>query len=356
MINAVKLKDRLEGISDNIAGLNPFVSKLKQIPVGSTPRELVGEFNKCKVYRYATETPVDPKKQPMLFVPSLINRPFILDLLPEKSMIRFFCDQGYPVYLLDWGTPSDEDRFLPFVRYVRDYINNAVEIAKKNSHAEQVHLMGHCLGGTFSLIYASLRPSQVCSLTLMTAPFDFSQTGLLTTWAQNKSFNLEGMIEAYGNAPWPLLQASFNMLRPTLITNKIRTFIERSGDEKFMQGFLAMELWSNDNVSFPGECYKTMITEFYRKNSLAHQELVLDGQRIELSSIQAPIFSIICEDDHIVPPAAMHGFESHFPKSQLNVERRGGGHIGGLISSRARKELWPQLNNWLNESNKAQLH
>src|SRR5262249_46859983 len=151
----------------------------------------------------------------------------------------------------DWGTPGPEDRYLSFDDICDGYLARALRVAGKSSPRDKVHVLGYCLGGTLAVIHAAARPERVASLALLAAPVSFIDDGPLAQWTQSPQFDPGAIVDAWGNAPWPLLQGAFHMLRPTLNLSKAVHLIDRAWNDEFLDGFLAVETWGNDNVSFP---------------------------------------------------------------------------------------------------------
>ena len=205
-------------------------------PVGSTPADVVHTENKWRLLRYRRATPAR-LKTPVLLVPSLINRHYVLDLLPGKSFVQWLLERGHDVYCIDWGTPADEDRYLSFDDVCDRYLGRALH---KTGRA---HVLGYCMGGTLAVLHASVHPERFASLTALAAPVRFSEAGLLGLWTQSQQFEPESMVEGLGNVPWQLLQSSFHMLRPTLNLSKTVHMIDRACDDEFLDGFLALETW-----------------------------------------------------------------------------------------------------------------
>src|SRR6266404_4116992 len=122
---------------------------------GQTPKEVIWTKNKAKLYHYVS--PVEKRfPVPILLVYALINRPYVLDLMPGNSLVEYLVGKGFDVYMLDWGTAGDEDKDLTFENYVLDYIARAVKKVLKTSHADELTLFGFCMGGTMSAMYAAL--------------------------------------------------------------------------------------------------------------------------------------------------------------------------------------------------------
>lgn len=330
------------------------VARLRLAP---TPSRVIHRENKLRVLLYeetASATPRAKKKDspPILLVPSLINRHYILDLMPGKSLVRFLLDQGYTVAVIDWGTPGDEDRFVSFERYVDSYLHRAIAALRRSvglSPMGGAILIGYCLGGTMAAIHAALRPKNVVGLVALTAPIDFHNSGLLSAWCRTTAYDVKGLLDAYGNAPWSLLQTSFQWLRPTLNASRALHLLRRSKDRDFVDGSTALEVWVNDNVAFPGECYREFIEQFYRENALVNGTFHVGGRKVDFKNLTCPVLNVAASDDHIVPREASDAFRKIAHGDDYTDLLTPGGHIGAVISRKATMNLWPKLDTWLTE-------
>jgi polyhydroxyalkanoate synthase len=253
------------------------------------------------------------------------------------------------VLVLDWGTPADEDRYLDFDTICDRYIGRALSVATRKAGTSRAHLFGYCLGGTLTAIHAAVRPERVATLMALAAPIDFSDDGLLSTWTRTKSFDLDALVGALGNVPWQLMQASFQMLRPTLGLSKSVHLLDRAWDDQFLDGFLALEKWGNDNVSFPGECYRRYIQELYRDNALVAGRFTLSGSPARLENIRCPTLAVTFEHDNIVPWKSAAALVEHAGAEDKDRLHLPGGHVGAVVSRKASKGLWPALSAWWSE-------
>jgi polyhydroxyalkanoate synthase len=309
----------------------------KRPPVGTTPADVVHAENKWKLLRYRRSSPAR-FETPVLFVPSLINRHYVLDLLPGKSFAEWLVAQGHDVYCIDWGTPGPEDKFLSFDDVADRYLGRAIR-----KTGAPPHVLGYCMGGTLAAIHAAAHPRSMASLVALAAPVRFSEAGMLGLWTQSPQFEPKSLVAALGNVPWQLLQSSFHMLRPTLNLSKLVHMIDRAWDDEFLDGFLAIETWGNDNVSFPGEVWRTWVEELYRGDAFARGELALSGKPALMQSVKCPLLVVTFEHDTIVPrPSALPLLElaSSPDKQELHLS---GGHVGAVVSRGAAKKLWPAL-------------
>ena len=316
----------------------------KPLPaVGTTPSDVVHAENKWRLFRYRPRATGLAYATPVLLVPSLINRHYVLDLVPGRSFVEYLVEQGHDVYMIDWGTPGDEDRFLDLDDIVAGYIGRSLRVATQRSGHARAHLLGYCLGGTLATIHAAVHPERVASLLALAAPIDFHDDGLLSTWTRTRTFDVAALVQGAGNVPWPLMQLAFQLLRPTLALSKAASLVDRAWDDEFLDGFLALERWGNDNVSFPGAAYRRWIEALYRDNALVRDAFTLRGEPVRLSAIRCPVLAVGFSDDHIVPSASAGALVDRVGSSDREALVRRGGHVGAVISRTASRDLWPKL-------------
>ena len=313
--------------------------------VGCTPADVVHRENKWRLLRYRGG-PAAKAATPVLLVPSLINRHYVLDLQPGRSFVEYMVGRGHDVYLIDWGTPGPEDRYLTFDDICDRYIGRAMRKVARASATGDTHLLGYCMGGTLATIYAAARPEYVATLTALAAPIDFADSGLLSTWTHTRSFDVDALVEGFGNVPWPLMQASFHLLKPTMGFIKAVHLLDRAWDDEFLDGFLAMERWGADNVSFPGECYRRYITELYRGNALVADTFSLSGDPVRLRDIECSTLVVTFEHDHIVPQASAAYLVDAVGSDDVDHLHLRGGHVGAVVSRKAADGLWPTMSDW----------
>ncbi len=343
-------------MSDGATGMKRFLNLLKlgkkteeaKARVGTTPHDVVFAENKWKLLRYRPLTngsaPKVRHETPILLVPSLINRHYVLDLMPGKSFAEWLVAQGFDVFCIDWGTPEDEDRYVTFDDVCDVAIGRAIRRTTMIAGTEKTHLLGYCLGGTLTTIHAAVRPERIASMCVLAAPVKFGQAeNLLEAWTRQGSFDVRTLVDATGNVPHQLLQAAFHLLRPTLGLSKAVHMMDRAWDDEFLDGFLALEQWGSDNVSFPGECYARYIEELYQKDALAKGTFTLSGKPARLEGLTVPLLSVTFEHDNIVPkesaaPLVARAGSAH--KEELHLP---GGHVGAVVSRAASKRLWPKL-------------
>jgi polyhydroxyalkanoate synthase len=326
--------------------LDSIIALVKRAPkgdpqVGTTPHSVVWTENKWRLLRFA---PARPRfKTPVLLVPSLINRWYVLDLGTGRSLIEWLVAQGHEVFCIDWGTPGPEDRFLTWDDIAGRYLGRAVRVASRYGRSGEVHVLGYCLGGTLAVSYVAAFPDRVASLLALAAPIDFDHAGIMGTWTRIPTFDVGAIFEAFGNIPWQLLQLSFHMIRPTLGAAKTVALLDRAWDDEFLESFLATERWGSDNVSFPGACYVQYIEELYRRNKLIRGGFTVAGRPSELSAIKCPLLALSFAEDHIVPLASAAPLVDRVSSTDKQLVVQSGGHVGAVVSRKASTRLWPVM-------------
>jgi polyhydroxyalkanoate synthase subunit PhaC len=326
-------------------GLRKVATRLtKPMPkVGQTPADVVHRENKWRLLRYRHRPEGVAYRTPILMVPSLINRWYVLDLMPQRSFVEWVVGRGHDVFLIDWGAPGPEDRYLTFDDLCDRYLGRALRIAARSSEHGRAHLLGYCMGGILTAVHTAAYPERVASLVQLAAPVSFDDDGLLSAWTRTRSFDVDAVVAAFGNVPRQLMQGAFHMLRPTLTLSKAAYLLDRAWDDHSLDGFLALETWGNDNVWLPGEFYRRYIEELYRGDALVRGTFSLSGRPVHLQAIRCPVLNVTFEQDGIVPwrsAAALLDLVSSVDKTHLHLK---GGHVGALVSSKASESLWPKL-------------
>ncbi len=318
----------------------------KKPEIGMTPSDVVFSENKWKLLRYRSEGTTG---LPILLVPSLINRHYVLDLKPGKSFVEYLLAQGHDVFIVDWGTPGPEDRYLEFDDFADNYLGRALRKTCKAANVEKVHVLGYCLGGTLTTIHAAQHPEHIATLTNLAAPISFDDDGLLAKFSNIKTLDLEAMTAAFGNIPWPLMQFGFHLLRPTNNLSKAVFVMDKATDDEFLDGFFALETWGNDNVSFPGRAFVRYIQELYRNNALIRGEFTLSGELVDLKTIAMPLLNIAFQHDNIVPVESAAILNDLVSSKDKTLHRLSGGHVGAVVSKKAANGLWPLISDWWRE-------
>jgi len=286
---------------------------------------------------------------PVLIVNSLVNKYYILDLTPGKSFVAYLAGEGIPVYMIDWGVPDAGDARLTLAYHVNHYLRRVVEAVCADASAEQVVLIGYCMGGTLSLMYTALHPARVAGLVLLATPVDFANDAILNLWTRREYFDVDKFVDAFGNPPERLLQSAFMMMKPTKNITKYVDLLQRADDEDFVETFLAFDYWVNDVVSLPGETFRQFVKWCYQENQLVQGKLRLGRRVVKLDQITVPVLNVVANHDDVVPRVsseALMGLVGSREKELLAVN---GGHHGLSIGKSAVEVVWPRIVAWVRE-------
>jgi polyhydroxyalkanoate synthase len=311
-----------------------------------TPRDTLHREGTAALYRFRTPdgAPRSPGL-PLLLVPSLINRWYVLDLREEASMAGALSRAGIDTFCLDWGVPEDEDRYLTWDA-VLARLGRAVRRVRRITGAPKVGLLGYCIGGTLSGIHAALEPDSIAALVNLAGPFDFAEGGFLRDMVDAKWFDAEA-IAAAGNVGALQMQSGFVALRPTSQVAKWVTLLDRGADPKVRESFDALEGWASDNIPFPGAAYATYIRELYQQNLLVAGKHHVAGARVDLGRIRCPVLTVVAERDTICPPRAATALNDRCGSVDKEVLTVAGGHVGAVVGGKAPRVLYPALASWL---------
>ena len=312
-----------------------------------TEKELVYQDGKRKLYRY-TQRAKKICPVPMLIVYAMVNRYTMLDLQPNRSMIRNLLDQGQDVYLIDWGYADRMDRFMTMEDYIDGFINDCVDYIREQHRLDAINLLGVCQGGTFSAVYAALNPEKVKNFISLVTPIDFdTKDSLLNVWAT--SFDVDLLVDAYGNVPGDLMNNAYMMIQPfSLSVQKYINMVQIMEDADKLADFLRMEAWIFDSPDQPGETLRQFLKDFYQGNKLVKGEFKLGGRTVELKNITMPVLNIYAEFDTLVPPASSKALLKHVGSRDVQELTYPVGHIGMFVSGKTQKTLAPKIAEWIN--------
>jgi polyhydroxyalkanoate synthase len=319
------------------------LARLGDVAVGATPRDAAYVDGPVTLWRYRSLAQPSGLP-PVLVVYALVNRPYVLDLEPDRSLLRGLLQAGLDVWLLDWGTPSRADRWNPLEDYVVGHLGRAV--AHVRAAGGEVDLLGVCQGGTFALCYAALEPAHVRRLVTMVTPVDFhTPENLLAKWA--RGLDVGRFVDACGNVPGELLNAAFLALMPfRLGIAKYAALADDADDPAALATFLRMEKWIFDSPDQPGEAFRHFVDAFYRRNALAAGTLELGGRRVDLARVTMPVLNVYATRDHLVPPSASRPLGRLVGSRDYRELTVPGGHVG-IYVSRGARELPGLLAGWL---------
>jgi polyhydroxyalkanoate synthase subunit PhaC len=322
---------------DYLRGLNHIS---RQAPPSPQRRPRAQRHDNIQLIDYAARAKTAPV---ILVIPSIINRPDILDLDPERSLLRGLKHKGFRPILLDWGRFDASDHALT----LSDLVTRARQALQriKAETTAPIHLMGHCLGGIFGLALAT-EPDQACrSLILLSSPWDFhAESPILRHRAQQSLREIRKLLPADRLVPPAILQSAFALLQPAAVIEKFRQDNLPQNPVE-LRRFLRVEAWLNDGVALPQPILRGIVEDWYGKNQtmsgLWHTgRNLLDPRRAAL-----PTLIMTPAHDHIVAPASAAALAKLLPNAESHTVPLG--HIGLIISRQAPQLVWEKLYSWL---------
>lgn len=322
------------------------LAELESIEVGTTPFSVIYQEGTLSLNYYAPETISAP---PVMIVYALVNRPYILDLQPDRSLIASLLSRGTPVYLLDWGTPSRADRYTDLEDYICYFLDKAVDAVISHSQQHKVNLLGVCQGGTFSLCYTALFPDKVQTLLPLVTPVDFhSADNCLAQLA--RCMNAKELTDTYGNLPGYILTHAFKTLMPMRLGLQKQLDLPKllANREKALN-FLRMERWINDSPDLCGQAFIEFMQWFFEENRLIEGGLQLGNRTVDLTAITQPVLNIYAQGDHLVPPASASALKDITSSLDYQEAPLPGGHIGVFVGRQAQQHLPDLIVDWLKE-------
>jgi polyhydroxyalkanoate synthase len=324
---------------------------IEEDPPPYNPYTVVYEGGKVRLRHYRARGAVR-HDTPLLMVYALIKRPFILDLMPGRSVIETMINHGFEVYMIDWIPPGRTDTWRGFDAYVNQDIANAARAVQLAEGVEQISLLGYCFGGMLSTMFTALHQDVVKNFVPLTLPLDMSvrEIPLNSMMDRISDETLDLITRVYGNCPAAIMKAGFTAMSPIHHALDKYVGLYRNKQSKgYSEMFELFERWMNNDVPLAGQIFRELAIDISKKNLLAQSKFVAGGRRVELKNITCPVLNVIGQWDDVVDPKSSLPFidliSSH---DKANVVFPTG-HVGAVVSSAAQKKLWPQVAAWLGD-------
>ncbi len=291
------------------------------------PMPIVAQAGRASLRDYGGDGP------PVVFVPSLINPPHVLDLATDNSLLRWLAANGVHPLLVDWGTPAAADREMSVAGHVE-----ALLLPLLDALGEPAVLAGYCLGGTMAIAAAALRPPP--AIALLATPWRFDgfptaeRNALRDLWARSAP-----AADTLGMLPMEVLQASFWQLDPARTIGKFEAFGALDPKSEAARGFVALEDWANDGPPLTLAAARELLVDLFGDDLSGRRAWQVAGRTIDPATIACPVLDIVSTSDRIVPAASAARLGE-----PLTLDL---GHVGMIVGSRARTMLWEPLARWL---------
>ena len=297
-----------------------------------TPGKVVFQNDLIQLIQYAPATE-EVYERPLLIVPPWINKYYILDLVPQKSFVKWAVEQGFTVFLVSWVNPDARLSQKTFEDYMHEGILAAIDAVIRQTGSPKINALGYCVGGTLlaaTLAYmAAKKDNRVVSASFLAAQVDFSEAGDLLVFIDDTQLKaLEEMMAEQGYLDGSRMAAVFNMLRPR---DLIWPYVVNNyllGKKPFPFDLL---YWNADSTRLPAANHAFYLREFYHLNRLAKGEMQLGGVKLDLSRVKIPIYELFTKEDHIAPAASVFRGSKLFG-GPVRHAMAGSGHIAGVVN------------------------
>ncbi len=303
-----------------------------------TPGKVIFQNELIQLIQYAPATE-EVYERPLLIVPPWINKYYILDLVPEKSFVKWAVEQGFTVFLVSWVNPDARLAQKTFEDYMHEGILVAIDAVIRQTGSPKINALGYCVGGTLlaaTLAYMAAKgDDRVVSASFLAAQVDFSEAGDLLVFIDDTQLKaLEEMMAEQGYLDGSRMAAVFNMLRPR---DLIWPYVVNNyllGRKPFPFDLL---FWNADSTRLPAANHACYLREFYHVNRLAKGEMKLGGVKLDLSRVKIPIYELFTKEDHIAPALSVFRGSKLFG-GPVRLTMAGSGHIAGVVNPPDRKK------------------
>lgn len=305
--------------------------------IATTPGKVVFQNDIMQLIQYAPTTE-EVANTPMLICPPWINKFYILDLQAKNSFIKWLVDQGRTVFVVSWVNPGPELRHKTFEDYIKEGLFEALDAVKKATGEKKVDTIGYCIGGTMLstalALMAKRGDNRINSATFFTAQADFTEAGDLLLFVDDEQLDaIEKQMDAAGGVLEGRAMANtFNMLRSN---DLIWSFVI----DNYMKGKdparFDLLFWNSDATRMPKNVHLFYLREFYQNNRLAKGDMVMDGENLDLSEVNIPIFMQAGETDHIAPAPSVYKTANLYASGgndKVTYMLAGSGHIAGVVN------------------------
>lgn len=281
---------------------------------------------------------------PLLVVPSLVNRAYILDLMPGASLLGFLHGKGIRPFLLDWGEDTAADRQLTLDRLILERMIPAFDWLYRTTGKRPL-VLGYCMGGTLATALACLCQERMAGLALLAAPWHFDRGDHSIARTTSYQGALASLTNQIGSAPVDFLQTLFAQVDPLNVPKKFARFAGVTPTSRTARRFVALEDWLNDGVPLNAEVAAECLLDWYGSNAPAMGGWRVNGDRVNPDQLNLPVCLAIPQRDRIVPPDSALALADILPGCELI--RPNAGHVGMVVGRNAETSLWDPLAQWL---------
>jgi polyhydroxyalkanoate synthase subunit PhaC len=329
-----------------------YAAGLDFAPAYPTPKDTVWRQGKVELWRYRNDQIVHGP--PVLIMLGLVSRSSLFDLHEKASMVRTLRDHGFDVYVLDWGVADAGDADNTLETYVSRYLPRAVRALRRTSEADELTLVGYCMGANLALLAVAGHPElPVRNLVTMACGVDWDKMHPQVDPLRRPGENAEAFVNQEGCIPGAMMAYFFKVRKPTADVVQYLNLWQNLWDTSYVEGHQAIARWASDHVPLPRAVARQILESWLRQNAFMTGRLVLDGRPVDLRSITCPLLAVLTKRDEIVPPAAARPITALVGSEDVQALELDAGHIGLAVGRSAHKVMYPRLVEWLVQHERA---
>ncbi len=312
----------------------------------AAPSEVVLKKGKIELLHYLTDK---QNTIPIILVYAPINRFNLMDLQPDRSIVKNLISQGFDVYVIHWGYAGIQDDGLTLDNYV-NYLDEAISVICQSHTRQKIPIIGYCWGGLLAVIYSSLYREKVESLTLMATPIDFSkENNILSVWS--KDLDMDRIIDEFGHLDPLILDTAFLMRNPFRNYEKYTNLLSKIHDITYVNDFVTLEKWLHNIPPIPGAFYRQIMNDCYKNNLLIAKKIHVNGKVVDLEKIDFPVLTVYAEKDDLISPHSSLAISECISSKDKKAIGIPSGHVGLIIGTSAHEKLWPEIGTWIKSKN-----
>jgi polyhydroxyalkanoate synthase subunit PhaC len=324
-----------------------YLAGAEWAPVGPTPSDVVWQEGKAQLRRYRRDGPA-PLGPPVLAFLGLVSRAYVFDLWKGNSYVQRLMDAGFDAFVLDWGVPDEQDAGNTMETYAEVYLPRAIRAVMRETGADEVSVIGYCMGGNLALLGLAGRPDlPVRNLVAMATAVDFAHLSPLADTLRDGRLQPEALLDETGNVSADTLATFFKVRKPTADLVQYANLWQNLWNDEYMEGWQAMGRWTREQVPFPGAAFRQMVQQWLRDNAFLNDTLRLGGRAVSLKDIRTPTLAVIALRDEIVPEPAAAPLPDLLSGTQVDVLRLDAGHASLTTGRKAAKVTVPRILEWL---------
>lgn len=340
---AAEAKRRRNRFEDGVAAYraHPYRRTLPQAPV-------LWQQGTTKLLDYRSDK-VRRDRPAVLVVPSLVNRFYVLDLLPESSFLRWFASEGFPVFVVDWDAPGVEERAFDLTAYTDRRLVPMLDAVIAANDKRKPIVFGYCMGGNLALALAHRRATDIARLALLATPWDFhAERPEQARWLGAIAGWLMPAMATAGALPVDAIQSLFAAIDPMQVIRKFVDFGALDPASERARRFVALEDWLNDGMPLAAPVAIETLAGWYGANTPATGTWRIGESAVDPRRCVIPSLAVIPAGDRIVPPGSALALADMLPNGE--TLRPAAGHIGMMVGSRAERDVWRPIADWMAET------